>query len=337
MYAVPDGFHSFFTVLDGHNGPQTSNWLLDNLVNALLGSLGDLYSRVKGASPDQEPLVEDIEKTFKDTFKRVDDQIVLEAAEKALAAPTRDEGAALLAQAYSGSSATVAFYNSHTRLLHVSAVGDSRAVLGRRVALPGGRHVYAVRELTVAQAGRVSRAFGDGRHKWPRGLHRRLAEAGLARAPPDAPRMPPHLTAAPEVTATAVAPGDFLVVASAGLWERLAGADAVGLVGWWLDARAAEPAGPVRGRLREPLLPRELPVAGGFDAGAVRVRAPHKEPRFVNQDENAATHLVRNALGGADEEQLAEVLNIEPGQEARRVRYVSERVLRALNFSKLHV
>ena len=110
MYALPDGFHSFFTVLDGHNGLQTSNWLLHNLIDALSGSLRHLYSRIKSVSPDQEPLVEDIEKTLKDTFKRVDDQIVLESAEKALAAPTRDEGVELLTQAYSGSCATGEFF-----------------------------------------------------------------------------------------------------------------------------------------------------------------------------------------------------------------------------------
>ncbi|EKM56144.1 uncharacterized protein PHACADRAFT_257228 [Phanerochaete carnosa HHB-10118-sp] len=354
MYPVPDGFHSFFTVLDGHNGPKTSNWLVENLLDALLGSLCDLYSRVKGNDirpvPEKEPLVEDIEKTIKDTFKRVDDQIVLEAAEKALAAPTREDGIELLAQAYSGSCATVAFYNSHTRLLHVGAVGDSRAVLGRRVAHPDGLgYVYEVRELIIDQNGwnpaeqsrllaqhpgeqvvqngrvigwGVSRAFGNGRYKWSLDLQRRLAEKNLVYPPPGKLKTPPYLIAEPEVTTTKIEPGDFLIIASDGLWEWLTSEDAVGLVGWWLDWRATDPRGPVRQRGRQPLLPKELPVAGDFDPDAVRVRTPNQEPRFVNKDENAATHLIRNALSGTGKERFARVLELEPGQESRRRRFL---------------
>ncbi|GJE88133.1 protein serine/threonine phosphatase 2C family protein [Phanerochaete sordida] len=348
MYAVPDGYHTYFGLFDGHNGPQTSNWLVSNLMLALLGSMCDLWTRVKASAPDADPTVEDFEKTFKETFQRVDDQIVLEAAEQALAVPTRDEGVELLTLAYAGSCATVAFYDSHSRLLHVGVVGDSRAVLGRRVALPDGRgYVYEVRELTVDQNGwnpaeqsrllaqhpgehvvengrvmgwGVSRAFGDAAYKWPLDLYRRLAEKYLAYPPGPDLKTPPYLIAEPEVTTTKVEPGDFLIIASDGLWEWLTSEDAVGLVGWWLDARASDPTGSVRQRGRQPLLPKDLPVTGDYDPNAVRIRTPKQEPRFVNKDENAATHLLRNALGGADERRLAALLSIEPGPECRRRR-----------------
>lgn len=348
MYAVPDGHHSCFAVFDGHNGPQTSNWLSQNLLYALIPSLGDLYSRVKGASPGDDPPVEEIERTIKDTFRRIDDEIVLEAAEKALRASTWEESAELLALAYSGSCATVAFYDSHSRLLHVGAVGDSRAVLGRRVALPDGRgYVYEVRELTVDQNGwnpaeqsrllsqhpgelivqngrvmgwGVSRAFGNGRWKWPLDLHKQLLEKGLVKSPPSKLKTPPYLIAEPEVTTTKIEPGDFLIIASDGLWEWLTSEDAVGLVGWWLDWRASDPNGSVRQRGRQPLLPKELPVSGDYDPDAIRLRTSSQELRFVNKDDNSATHLVRNALGGADEERLARLMSLEPGLECRRRR-----------------
>ena len=135
-------------------------------------------------------------------------------------------------------------------------------------------------------------------------------------------KTPPYLTAEPEVTTTKIEPGDFLIMATGGLWEWLTSEDAVGLVGWWLDSRAFDPTGPVSERGQQPRLPKELPVTGDFDSGAVRVRTPEEEPRFVNKDDNVCTHLLRNALGGANEARLAELLSVKPGPEAMRKRLV---------------
>lgn len=342
---------SFFSVYDGHNGDKTSNWLSENLLLAIRGSLADLYSRVKSVSTDEEPAVDEIERTLKETFNSVDDVIVNEAAERALTSSSRDEAVALLSTAHSGSCATMGFYNSQTRHLHVAATGDSRAILGRRVTRSDGSgHHYEVYELTVDQNGLnpaevsrllsqhpgepvvqkgrvlgwgVSRAFGNGTYKWNLDLQKRLVAKDLVYPPPASVRTPPYLTAEPEVTTTKVEPGDFMIMASDGLWEWLTCEDAVGLVGWWLDSRASDPTAwtPASSPGMRSVLPKELPVRGDHDPDAVRVRTPRTEPRFVNTDASAATHLVRNALGGADEAFRAELLKKE-APESRRYRYV---------------
>ena len=349
MFHAPESHWSFFGVFDGHNGDTTSKWLGENLFLAVRGSLADLYHRVKSALPLGEPTAQEVETTLKETFKSVDDVIVNEAAERALRASSREEAIALLGTAYSGSCATLGFYNSQTRLLHVAATGDSRAVLGRRVNhTDGSGHHYEVYELSVDQNGSnpaevsrllsqhpgelvvkkgrvlgwgVSRAFGNGAYKWGLDVQRRLVEKHLVYPPPAAVKTPPYLTAEPEVTTTRIEPGDFMIMASDGLWEWLTCEDAVGLVGWWLDSSASNPRTWSADASAASLSPKELPVRGDHDPEAVRVRTPQSEPRFVNVDANVATHLMRNALGGADEALRAELLS-KQAPESRHYRYV---------------
>jgi hypothetical protein len=48
--------------------------------------------------------------------------------------------------------------------------------------------------------------------------------------------------------------------------------------------------------------------------------------RFVVEDKNVATHLVRNALGGRDQDQLSALLTL-PSPFSRRYRYVTKPML----------
>jgi len=76
-----------------------------------------------------------------------------------------------------------------------------------------------------------------------------------------------------------------LILATDGLWDVLSSEQAVKLVGCWLDG------------VRDPSLQTTLEQKKRF--------------AFVESD-NAATHLIRNALGGADEETLCVTLTIPP-------------------------
>ncbi|KAF8162622.1 phosphatase 2C-like domain-containing protein [Crassisporium funariophilum] len=188
---------------------------------------------------------------------------------------SRSDGGRLLAPATAGSCAVVAVLNNLDRILKVALTGDSRAVLGRRVPVkdkhgkisPSDGYIYEVHVLsadqnahnpkekermealhpgeTIMDKGRVlgwgmSRAFGDASYKWSRDIQQRLYEEYLGDRPRDNCVTPPYFTAEPEITTTKVQKGDFLVLASDGLWDCLADDEVVGLIGGWLETRGIE-------------------------------------------------------------------------------------------------
>ncbi|KAJ8489834.1 hypothetical protein ONZ51_g2695 [Trametes cubensis] len=341
---VSSGYWSLFGIYDGHSGWETSTWLADNLIPAVVGALGDLYSRIADATKPSEnttpqPISSDVEKTLKETFSRLDDDIVNGRLEAVFSTRSKHAAVNLLAPAYAGSCALLSFYDSHSCLLHTALTGDSRAVLGRQIYdasdKPTGK--YSVHILTADQTGYnpsereriesehpdeqpvrngrvlgmgVSRAFGDARFKWSREVQDRLKREYLGRTPLAAVKTPPYLTAEPEVTSIAVRPGDFLVLASDGLWECLTSEEVVGLVGLWKEARSKRSRGeePNGGA---PLASPEIPVERQEEDQTVRYRQWGAEKRFVSVDENAATHLLRNALGGADTDLTAALLSMK--------------------------
>ena len=333
-----------------------------------------------------------IDAAIKRGFLRLDHDIVHASVAAAQAAQSKRAAVERLAPALSGSCALLSFYDSRTQLLRVACTGDSRAVLGSRspassggaphrwVATPlsedqtGGTPSEAARlraehpgEEYVTHKGRVlgglepSRAFGDAVYKWSRDTALRVRAQFLGKSPPSLARTPPYVTAEPVVTTTRVRPGngDFVVLATDGLWECLTNEEVVGLVGRWLDA---QPAGAVPGRgaasakaatsggsllrglggwfgggsaalpveghdARGPSAPDAGHADGNTDAGQ---RLPVRQSqwaigegdaRFVVEDANAATHLIRNALGGRDRDMVCALLSL-PSPYSRRYRYV---------------
>ncbi|KAH9939437.1 phosphatase 2C-like domain-containing protein [Amylocystis lapponica] len=332
LVPTPSGHWAFFSVLDGHSGWETSAWLRENLIPAVCGALADLYSKLKDLDPAApSPAAPEIDRTIQHTFLRLDDDIVHSAVEKVFSSTSRLAAINLLAPAYAGSCALLAFYDSDTRLLRVALTGDSRAVLGRRTTDKNGNFIYEAHVLSVEQDGhnvaeeyrlnahhpgeavvvngRVlgmgpSRAFGDARYKWNRDIQERLKRSYLGRTPLAHVKTPPYLTAEPEVTTWEVKPGDFLILGTDGLWECLSSEEAVGLVGLWKD-RDGTP-----NTSDSALAPRDLPVNMENEDDSIRYRQWGVEKRFVNHDRNAATHLVRNALGGAEVDLTAALLSM---------------------------
>jgi pyruvate dehydrogenase phosphatase len=354
----PKGAWSFFAVLDGHNGWETSAWLREKVVPAVTRSLEDLYDKHRASSssilwaawnvfggivqdPGNKtdaftPPARAIDDNIKDTFKRLDDEIVNEAANHVLSTTSKNAGINFLAPAYAGSCALLAFYDSNTRLLRVAVTGDSRALLGRRVVDENGNVKYEVHVLSVDQDGnnkleierlnnspehpgeevikdgRVlgmgpSRAFGDARWKWPLATQKRLHREYLGRNVRDDVKTPPYLTAEPVITTTKVEKGDFLIMATDGLWECLQNEEAVGLVGAWLERNANQPMLTAKEEVLErdalPVMLPEKDTTGRYAQWAAK-----KE--FVNADGNVATHLARNALGGADSDLARALLSM---------------------------
>ena len=149
-------------------------------------------------------------------------------------------------------------------------------------------------------------------------------------------RTPPYVTAEPIVTTTKIEPdkGDFVVMATDGLWEFLSNEEVVGLVGQWLESQPKSPS--ISSNSPSFSWPKSwfssgshgLPVENSNDSqtgegqrGPIRQYSTTKtsDERFVVEDKNAATHLVRNAFGGKDRDMVCALLTL-PSPYSRRYR-----------------
>lgn len=317
---------------------------------------------------------------IKKGFLRLDKEITEDSVQKVLKAQSKPLAAELLAPALSGSCALLSFYDSRSKELRVACTGDSRAVLGRRnangkwtatalsVDQTGGNAAEEARmraehpnEPYVIANGRVlgglepTRAFGDAVYKWTKETQDLLKRTYFTRTPSRHLKTPPYVTAEPVVTTTKVQPesGDFVVMATDGLWEMLTNEEVVGLVGQWLETEARNKGssppssnstsdswlkswfGSSPGSGSANTLPVESSPSSSSsssspndstDAGGQRAPIRQQQwgvnaanERFVVKDRNAATHLVRNALGGKDEDMVSALLTL-PSPYSRRYR-----------------
>ncbi|KAI8345156.1 phosphatase 2C-like domain-containing protein [Mortierella sp. GBAus27b] len=206
-----------------------------------------------------------------------------------------------------------------------------------------GRNRYEVRRLqkehpgeedTVIMRGRVlgglepTRAFGDARYKWTVDIQERVFQLFPSiRQPHRNYHTPPYVTAKPVVKHHKLRPEDrFLVLATDGLWDKLTSDEVIQLVGELLDGKT--------GREKLILDREELKVIKE-KAKAIKNLITGKEGDQTEEEDeltpanmapkgpisqvrqftfkdhtNASTHLVRNALGGGDDEKLAATLSI---------------------------
>ncbi len=352
----------FWGVFDGHSGWTTSAKLRQVLISYVARELKSTY---KAASTDPSltlPTPQSIDAAIKRGFLALDHEIVNTSVEK-VSKNRKDKAAAaqILAPALSGSCALLSFYDSSSKLFRVAVTGDSRAVLGRKsqatgkwIATPlsedqtGSTPSEVARlqvehpgEEHVTHRGRIlgglepSRAFGDASYKWSREVQLRMKEWFYGRSTTPLLKTPPYVTAEPIVTTTKVEPemGDFVVLATDGLWEMLTNEEVVGLVGQWLESQRKTQSTTDWAKSffssSSKNLPVEKPVMNALEAGKGQ-RAPMRQQqwqvegndeRFVVEDQNVATHLVRNALGGRNRDMVCGLLTLVHPM-SRRYRYV---------------
>ncbi|UNI20030.1 [Pyruvate dehydrogenase (acetyl-transferring)]-phosphatase [Purpureocillium takamizusanense] len=345
----------FWGVFDGHSGWTTSATLRESLISYVARELNQTYKTSDSSLPTSEA----IELAIKTGFNRLDHEIVHKSVEKVFKASSKAVAAELLQPALSGSCALLSFYDSRSKLLRVACTGDSRAVLGRRsdsgkwtaTALSEDQtgntpsEVARMRkehpgEDNVVRNGRVlgglepTRAFGDAVYKWSRDVAGKLRQSFFGRSPSPLLKTPPYVTAEPVITTTKIEPenGDFVVLATDGLWEMLTNDEVVGLVGKWIESQAAGSSSSqfenawakIFGSANKPL-PIEQGKGDGSDGQRTPIRVqqwginPDAKDRFTVQDKNVATHLVRNALGGNNDEQVRALLTL-PSPFSRRYR-----------------
>lgn len=354
----------FWSVFDGHGGWTTSAKLRQVLTSYVARELNATYKPTFTMHSLVPPSAASVDVAIKQGFLKCDHDIVHESIIKAQKANTKSAAADLLGPALSGSCALLSFYDSHSKDFRVACTGDSRAVLGRLnpngtwTAQPlsedqtGGTPSEMARlraehpgEPNVVAHGRVlgnlepSRAFGDAHYKWARDIQDMVKKNWFGRSPLTLLKTPPYVTAEPVVTTTRVMPekGDFVVLATDGLWEMLTNEEVVGLVGRWLEenpvnskATSSAPASWTRSFLGSKVRSdASLPVNRlQEENGQSGQRSPIRrqqwditagDERFVVEDKNAATHLVRNALGGRDRDMVCGLLTL-PSPYSRRYR-----------------
>jgi pyruvate dehydrogenase phosphatase len=290
-----------------------------------------------------EPYPEAMDKAIRDVFLAMDDEIVHRVPESAMSSSSFVAGIQPLGVALSGASALLSFYDRESRMLKLALTGNSRAVLGRLTENKDGLPVYEVHVLTAEHtlenpaeraridalypdqnpffnpqwqnARRVTRAFGLAMYKWSREVQERVYRDYLGDLPLQDIMMPPHITAEPDITTIDILPGDFLIMGSSGLWNCLTDEEAVGLVGLGLmrnmyalgHGQRPNPAN------HENSLERwELPVSTLGADNTAMYRLWRADKKFVCLDDNAAAHLARNALGGANSDLADVLLNMTP-------------------------
>lgn len=166
-------------------------------------------------------------------------------------------------------------------------------------------------------------------------------ESGLTiRRPPTDLKTPPYVTSRPEITHRKLPFNSdtssskscsssnlrFLVMATDGLWDRLSSAEVVALTGEYLN-RVAPNGSPSsspppltisKSDLAQTTV--ETPTSlGVLGKGTPQDTPSSKEGAWAFVDKNVSTHLIRNALGGADENELHKLLSI-PAPLSRRYR-----------------
>jgi pyruvate dehydrogenase phosphatase len=264
---------------------------------------------------------DEVAKAMQTAFTQLDREIVFDSVQQLMAehgnsTMSVDENLkwrTKLLPAMAGCCALMAYINTTHNTITVACTGDSRAILAR-VNTAGkwqairlsqdqtGRNeeekARMVQEhpkevATVIMRGRVlgglepTRAFGDARYKWPANVTRFVQQTLFPerRGVPEHYHTPPYVTSQPLVQHHTIDPGQdkFLVLATDGLWDRLS------------DAQVAD------------ILTRCHTQVQSLQTGK---STPTNSEWSLIPDENAATTLVRNSLGGTDTEKIRILLEM---------------------------
>ena len=157
----------------------------------------------------------------------------------------------------------------------------------------------------------VTRAFGDGRFKWSKDIVEENEKKFFGKPPLPGYHTPPYLTAKPMITTTRIQPDDFMIMASDGFWDHVTSDQAVDLVKRWLEKSSKRGISNKRPDAKDPHfgIDSKTRAATGYKADW-----QIKERDYVVEDQNAATHLVKNAFGGGNRELLCGVMTAQPPQ-----------------------
>lgn len=252
-----------------------------------------------------------METALENAFLRLDNDL----SNEALSNVGKSTAARTMAVAMSGAVAAVAHIDGPH--LHVAGVGDCQAVLGVLSESEGWTAKLMTVEHNTDNRSEVERilsehpanekstvlkmerllgqlaplrSLGDFRYKWSKSILKDVVIPyfGEAAIPPNY-HTPPYLTAKPEVKYHRLTPRDkFLIIASDGLWDLMSPLQAVRLVGEHMSGKVT---------LSPLTLPRKNMKLSEINKMLLQRKEGLKKKPL---DSNAATHLLRNALGGTE-------------------------------------
>jgi len=261
----------------------------------------------------------------------------------------------MAAPANSGACALSAVVDAANEDLYVAVTGDCRAVAGwqdeegnwrcdvltedqmgenpREVERLRSEHPPSEKD-TVIRRGRIlsglqtTRAFGDAAYKWTAQQTAAVVEAfakegSKAYSARQGSSTPPYVTARPEVTYRKLRArgGDqlrFIVMATDGLWDRITSEEATLLVASYLSHPKHEDIPKTSLPATYPLIPPIEPRP--YPAEELPGSPDRADGAWVFEgDSNAATHLIRNSLAGADRQWRRELLSMR-GKPTRQKR-----------------
>jgi pyruvate dehydrogenase phosphatase len=309
--------------------------------------LADLYHVEKERdSYNAHPNNEKIEGAIKEAYNALDSDIVNGTLPNALSSVTPlSDVRPYLAPAQAGSCALMVFYDSYSRWLHVVRAGDSRAVLGRPIQTESGDISYEVHVLTesvdhnkggLAEKERVAAqhpgksvakdsqvletglppVINGARHTRSQDTRYTSQEEHLDKSSPPNMDVPPCVPAEPDFRAFQIKPGDFVVLATSGLWETLTVEDAVGLVGQWLARKMSQSNTSSTGKatLKQLSMCRALSENGIKEQEIVRYekcRSTVTKESVKWSDKNVATHLIGNSIRLSSRDRMPPLPNSE--------------------------
>lgn len=324
---------SFFGLFDGHSGWTTSDRLKRDLVPYVTRSLTSV------TAGDKSP--QTIQKAIQKGFVDLDRDIVYHSADDILKSSDMTKAAAIaqLMPALSGSCGLLACFDAVSKNLHVAVTGDSRAIYARRngntwilKALSEDQTGSTASEVArlrsehpgeenVVKNGRIlgglepSRAFGDSRYKWSSSTQSKISQRFYGRRAPPTLLSPPYVTARPEVTTTKIDTSEdgFMVLGTDGLYEMLTNEEITELVVNWrakYDRHSASSG--VSSWIPAFLGGQAGPKIVNEDVQGSGQKMPHEksQKKFVYEDANVSTHIIRNALGGGDTNRLYGLLSL---------------------------
>ncbi|PYI04608.1 protein serine/threonine phosphatase 2C, partial [Aspergillus sclerotiicarbonarius CBS 121057] len=314
------GIWHCWAVYDGHGGQHTAIVLSHALIPYVERSL---RAHFESSTPETS-----IADSIISAFKTLAEEISADGLTALESAQSHAEVQARLAPSYAGSCALLALYNPSESMLYVANTGDSRAVLGspaesgyETVAMSDDHtadneaEVERVKALHPDQDDlitkrdgdcaryvgiAVTRAFGDARWNWPKEAMTKWEKEFSGKPASGSIKNPPYLEATPEVKSYKLKGGEFLVLASDGLWNHLSSEGAVEAVSKWAKATR-------EGTLAEP----GSGTAVAFGGISFWEYWKVKPEWFVYEDDNAATHLVKNAFGGLQRQLFTGVLTVD--------------------------
>ncbi|ORY00042.1 protein serine/threonine phosphatase 2C [Basidiobolus meristosporus CBS 931.73] len=300
-FKVEDPNSLLFGVFDGHGGPECAEIVRNILPNKVLERIEalDIHALETEASR-----VEAVTRSIQNCFVDLDEDISKKALQEIVTGTGEEPGEDFLA-AVSGSCALLTYIDTVNSDLYIANTGDSRAVIGvcdengwRAETMSNDHTAQNLDEQkrmheehpneheTLFSLDRVlgllapTRAFGDYDLKWDYDTQSGIPNQYFpdVRASLEHYHSPPYISSLPEVQHRHLTSSDrFLILASDGLYDELNNDQIVQLV-----------------------------------ASHLRQHPRQDESRWCFTDENASTHLIRNAFGGSNQRSLTYKLAPRP-------------------------